>query len=65
MIEELYTVLNIIIKNAKVNIKSTMVKKKIFFCTVHASCIKSFLKEARLGASFDSFGRLFHILTPL
>ena len=46
--------------------KSTMVKKKKKkFGTVHASCIKNFLKEARLGASFDSFGRLFHILTPL
>ena len=36
MIEELYTVINIIIKNAKIKMKSTMVKKKKI---LYSSCI--------------------------
>ena len=58
-----YNIQYYLIKNAKVKVKSAVVNKIILYisCIMH----QNFLKEARLGASFDSVGRLFHILTPL
>ena len=48
----MYSMKYYLIKNAKVKLKSTVVNKIILY----SSCImhQNFLKEARLGASFDS-----------
>ena len=45
--------------------KNNAIRTFCFYSAFHVLCTKDFLKEAKLGASFDSVCRLFHIFAPL